>query len=91
VAQLRQGTLRTGADVVMAAKPFKGICAWCNRTFREGKEPAKHGICAECERKLFEEIEQNDTDEKRKAIAERERIRAMYGRQTTTSSTGRIA
>jgi hypothetical protein len=75
----------------MAAKPFKGICAWCNRTFREGKEPAKHGICAECERKLFEEIEQNDTDEKRKAISERERIRALYSRHTTTSSNGGIA
>ena len=32
----------------------KKICAWCNRMMQNGTEPATHGICRPCGRKVME-------------------------------------
>ncbi|MEI9479163.1 MAG: hypothetical protein WCO26_21675 [Deltaproteobacteria bacterium] len=32
----------------------KKICAWCNRMMQNGTEPATHGICRPCGKKVME-------------------------------------
>jgi len=44
------GKLRKKATV-------KKICAWCNRVLQSGTEPATHGICGPCGKKVIDRHE----------------------------------
>jgi hypothetical protein len=35
-----------------AANPLRAVCSYCTVTYREGRDPTTHGICASCERLL---------------------------------------
>lgn len=37
---------------------IKLICAWCQLVLQEGYEPPSHGICPECQRRVFKETDQ---------------------------------
>lgn len=39
---------------------LKAVCAWCKKVVREGPEPISHTICAECKRKIDEEIDRKE-------------------------------
>jgi|MudIll2142460700_1097286.scaffolds.fasta_scaffold868714_1 rRNA maturation endonuclease Nob1 len=52
----------TDKETVMAKKvrkkmPVKKVCAWCNRVLQEGSEPATHGICEPCGKKVIDRNE----------------------------------
>jgi predicted RNA-binding Zn-ribbon protein involved in translation (DUF1610 family) len=56
---IRQGTDR---DAAMAKKlrkktTVKKVCAWCNRVLQNGSEPATHGICESCGKKVIDRHE----------------------------------
>ena len=36
---------------------MKKFCAWCNKLMRDGTEPETAGICTECLRKEFADID----------------------------------
>ena len=36
---------------------MKRICAWCNKVMQDGVEPATHGICQPCGKKVMENYE----------------------------------
>jgi rRNA maturation endonuclease Nob1 len=38
-------------------KVMKRICAWCNKIMQDGTEPATHGICRPCGRRVIEHYE----------------------------------
>ena len=40
-------------------KAIKKICAWCNEVMQDGTEPASHGICAQCGKKVMESYEKS--------------------------------
>jgi len=40
-------------------KAMKKICAWCNRVLQDGTEPATHGICHPCGKKVMESYEKS--------------------------------
>lgn len=33
--------------------PQRIVCAWCQKTMQDGREPVSHGICPECREKHF--------------------------------------
>ena len=35
----------------------KKVCAWCNRVLQDGSEPATHGICEPCGKKVADRHE----------------------------------
>ena len=38
---------------------IKKICAWCNLIMQDGSEPASHGICPQCGKKVMESYEKS--------------------------------
>lgn len=34
------------------------ICAWCKKVMKEGEEPASHGMCPKCVKKMEKEFEE---------------------------------
>jgi len=40
-------------------KAIKKICAWCNLVMQGGTEPATHGICPPCGKKMMESYEKS--------------------------------
>jgi hypothetical protein len=38
---------------------MKKICAWCNCVMQDGTEPATHGICRPCGKKVMESYEKS--------------------------------
>ena len=52
----------TDRDTAMAKKlrkktTVKKVCAWCNRVLQNGSEPATHGICEPCGKKMIDRHE----------------------------------
>jgi len=38
---------------------MKRVCAWCNGVMQDGTEPATHGICPVCGKKVMDSYERS--------------------------------
>ena len=60
--------LRYTLSMEATAKGPRRVCAWCGLVMADGSEPATHGICKECTKKM----EPKDDDDKRPEANRRE-------------------
>jgi hypothetical protein len=40
-------------------KVMKRVCAWCNEIMQDGTEPATHGICRPCGKRMMDSYEKS--------------------------------
>ncbi len=45
-----------GEKEMVPGDGIKRICAWCQKTMAEGREPASHTICPDCAEGVVQEI-----------------------------------